>query len=367
MVLFPFLVNGSGRTVSLKKEKSCRKDDGRKAVEALAKEAKKNELLLSSSGIVKSAKANDFACLFTKKGQKGVNQDCLLVWEEFGCQEDMTFCGIFDGHGPWGNFVAKRVRKLLPASLLCNWQENLAATSLDLDFKMESDRNFHKFNTWKQSYIKTFAAIDHDLKQHTGIDSFQSGTTALTIIKQAEHLIIANVGDCRAVLATTSEDGILTPLQLTTDFKPSLPKEAERITQSKGRVFCLEDEPGVYRVWMPNGKTPGLAISRAFGDYCVKDFGLISVPDVTQRKLTTRDQFVILATDGVWDVISNQEAVKIVASTPHKEKAAQRLVKCAMHEWKRKRRGIAIDDISAICLFFHSPSTHQLPTTKVVK
>ena len=61
----------------------------------------------------------------------------------------------------------------------------------------------------------------------------------------------------------------------------------------------MEDEPGVYRVWLPNGKTPGLAISRAFGDYCVKDFGLISVPQVTQRTLTPKDQFIILASDGV--------------------------------------------------------------------
>lgn len=76
-------------------------------------------------------------------------------------------------------------------------------------------------------------------------------------------------------------------------------EEAERITQSKGLVFCLNDEPGVYRVWMPNGETPGLAISRAFGDYCVKDYGLISVPHVTQRNITARDQFVILASDGV--------------------------------------------------------------------
>lgn len=64
-------------------------------------------------------------------------------------------------------------------------------------------------------------------------------------------------------------------------------------------MFCLPDEPGTYRVWMPNGKTPGLAVSRAFGDYCVKDFGLISVPDVSQRYITRKDQFVILATDGV--------------------------------------------------------------------
>ncbi|KAK7303748.1 hypothetical protein RJT34_14662 [Clitoria ternatea] len=367
MVLFPSLVNGLARTVSFKKEKSGRKDDdddGRKAVEALAKEARKNELLLSSSGIVKSSKTNNCVCVFTKKGQKGVNQDNLIVWEEFGCQDDIILCGVFDGHGPWGHLVAKRVRKLLPASLLCNWQENLAETSLDLDFKIEADRNLHKFDIWKQSYIKTCAAIDQDLKHHTSINSFQSGTTALTIMKQGEDLIIANVGDSRAVLATTSDDGTLTPLQLTTDYKPNLPKEAERIIESRGRVFCLEDEPGVYRVWMPNGKTPGLAVSRAFGDHCVKDFGLISVPDVTQRTLTTRDQFVILATDGVWDVISNQEAVKIVASTAHKEKAAERLVKCAKHEWKHKRRGIAVDDISAICLFFHS---HQFPTTKFLQ
>lgn len=51
---------------------------------------------------------------------------------------------------------------------------------------------------------------------------------------------------------------------------------------------------------MPNGKTPGLAVSRAFGDYCVKDFGLISVPDVSQRYITSTDHFVILATDGVY-------------------------------------------------------------------
>lgn len=87
-------------------------------------------------------------------------------------------------------------------------------------------------------------------------------------------------------------------------------EEAERINRSNGRVFCLQDEPGTYRVWMPNGKTPGLAISRAFGDYCVKDFGLISMPDVTQRRITSGDQFVILATDGV--CISSKYAINFV-------------------------------------------------------
>jgi serine/threonine protein phosphatase PrpC len=98
----------------------------------------------------------------------------------------------------------------------------------------------------------------------------------------------------------------------------------------------------------PNGETPGgLALSRALGDFCLKDFGLISVPDVTQREMSNRDKFVILATDGVW-------ALQIVSSTADREKSAKRLVECAVGARKQKKRGIATDEISAICLFFHT-------------
>ncbi|XP_031277161.1 probable protein phosphatase 2C 34 [Pistacia vera] len=351
---FPSLLDGLARTVTIKRGKNCRNDSGREAAEALAKDAKKKELMLSSSGNIKSNKSNNFASVCSKRGQKGSNQDSAIVWEEFGCQEDMIFCGIFDGHGPWGHVVAKRVRESVPSSLLCNWQETLSNST---SAQPILDRNLHQFDIWKQTFLKTYAAIDKELKQQSGIDSFRSGSTALTIVKQGENLAVANVGDSRAVLATLSDDGNLVPLQLTIDFKPNLPEEAERIIQSKGLVFCLHDEPGVYRVWMPNGETPGLAISRAFGDYCVKDFGLISVPHVTLRDITRKDQFVILATDGVWDVISNQEAVEIVSSTGEREQSAKRLVECAARAWKYKKRGIAMDDISAVCLFFHASSS----------
>jgi hypothetical protein len=50
---------------------------------------------------------------------------------------------------------------------------------------------------------------------------------------------------------------------------------------------------------LPNNDSPGLAMARAFGDFCLKDFGLISVPDVYYRCLTERDEFIILASDGV--------------------------------------------------------------------
>jgi hypothetical protein len=79
----------------------------------------------------------------------------------------------------------------------------------------------------------------------------------------------------------------------------SITEEAERIRQCKGRVFALHDEPEVPRVWLPFDDAPGLAMARAFGDFCLKDYGVIAVPELSHRVLTDQDQFIVLATDGV--------------------------------------------------------------------
>lgn len=63
--------------------------------------------------------------------------------------------------------------------------------------------------------------------------------------------------------------------------------------------MAMEEEPNIYRVWMPDQDCPGLAMARAFGYFCLKDFGLISVPEVYYRKLTEKDEFIVLASDGV--------------------------------------------------------------------
>jgi serine/threonine protein phosphatase PrpC len=110
---------------------------------------------------------------------------------------------------------------------------------------------------------------------------------------------VGNIGDSRAVLATRDQDNALVAVQLTIDLKPDLPSESARIHRCKGRVFALQDEPEVARVWLPNSDSPGLAMARAFGDFCLKDYGLISVPDINYHRLTERDQYIILATDGV--------------------------------------------------------------------
>ena len=63
-------------------------------------------------------------------------------------------------------------------------------------------------------------------------------------------------------------------------------------------VFALKEEPHIQLVWLPDDEPPGLAMSRAFVNFMLKDHGLITVPDTSYRHLTTSDQFIILASDG---------------------------------------------------------------------
>ncbi|KAI4372497.1 hypothetical protein MLD38_010719 [Melastoma candidum] len=127
--------------------------------------------------------------------------------------------------------------------------------------------------------------------------------------------------------------------------------EAEWIKQSRGRVFCMNDEPGIYKMWTLNGDSHELAVSRAFGDYCIKGFGLISVPDISLHRISLdQDHFV-------WDVVSNKEAVRIVSSVPDRQ-SPKRLVELAASALKC-RRGIAKDDITVICLFLNPLQMQQ--------
>lgn len=151
----------------------------------------------------------------------------------------------------------------------------------------------------------------------------------------------------------------------------------------------MQDEPEVARVWLPNSDSPGLAMARAFGDFCLKDYGLISVPDINYRRLTERDQFIILASDGVtkhstscklncktvrakeclfqvWDVLSNKEAVDIVASAPSRSTAARALVDTAVRSWRIKYPTSKNDDCTVVCLFLQDESVAMEVSSNVV-
>lgn len=339
-------------------------------MEALAAETKSNELLSRIPGRICTNAASNMACVFTQQGRKGTNQDAMVVWENFASRKDTIFCGVFDGHGPYGHLVARRVRDVLPSKLMAIWKASMRGeddansesdwwteAKLDSGLVLSPSKEPEMFTRWRNSMLKTFNQMDQDLRTHPVIDCFCSGTTTVTVLKQGDELVIGNVGDSRAVLGSRREDDTLDAIQLTVDLKPSLPKEAERIRSCRGRVFALDDEPDVARVWLPYDDAPGLAMARAFGDFCLKDFGLISVPEVTYRKLTNKDEFIVLATDGVWDVLSNTEVVDVVSSATTKASAARAVVEAASRAWRLKYPTSKMDDCAVVCLFLHESSS----------
>ncbi|XP_072969467.1 probable protein phosphatase 2C 33 [Typha angustifolia] len=344
-------------------------------------DSKKVEELLRVPGRISTNGGSTVASLFTQQGWKGINQDAMLVWENFGPRSDTVFCGVFDGHGPYGHMVARKVRDILPLKLSANLPaDDNTESTLGYPGSMNSDENssvcldkksglsieFHGegkhpevFMTLKESFLKAFKVMDKELSLYNHVNSFYSGTTAVALVRQGQNIVIGNVGDSRAVLGTRDQNGSLNAVQLTVDLKPNLPREAERIKQCKGRVFALREEPQVARVWLPNVDAPGLAMARAFGDFCLKEFGLISVPEISYRCITERDEFIVLATDGVWDVLSNKEVVDIVASASDRSSAARSLVTLAIRAWRLRYPTSKIDDCAVVCLFLNTGTSKE--------
>ncbi|XP_057527977.1 probable protein phosphatase 2C 52 [Amaranthus tricolor] len=303
------------------------------------------------------------SCIFTQQGRKGINQDAMIAWEDFMI-DDVIFCGVFDGHGPHGHLVSRRVRDTLPLKILSLLNSSPAkeggssGTFGNGDLQSEaataekndsSEDNISSL--WRDVFLKSYKAMDKELRSHPNLDCFCSGSTAVSIVKQGSNLFMGSIGDSRAIMGSMDSNDTLIAIQLTVDQKPDLPREAERIKQCKGRVFALQDEPEVSRVWLPFDDAPGLAMARAFGDFCLKEYGVISVPEFSHRTLTDKDLFIVLASDGVWDVLSNEEVVEIISTSPSRASAARVLVESAAREWKLKYPTSKMDDCAVVCLF----------------
>jgi len=144
---------------------------------------------------------------------------------------------------------------------------------------------------------------------------------------------IANIGDCRAVLCRGPE-----AIDLTIDHKASNPVEKARVEKSGGFVH--------------NGRLDGiLAISRAFGDLAHKRDGhLIATPDVVSEVIELDDEFLLLASDGLFDVLTSQQAVNFIRKKLRKhgdvQLAAQELV-------LKAQEYVCHDNVSVIVICFN--------------
>lgn len=98
--------------------------------------------------------------------------------------------------------------------------------------------------------------------------------------------------------------------QLSRDHKPELDDEYERIMSMNGRIESYYDNKGgpvgPMRVWLKNQDIPGLAMSRSIGDRIAHSVGVSSVPEITEFIVSSKDKILIIASDGVWEFLTNE-------------------------------------------------------------
>lgn len=105
---------------------------------------------------------------------------------------------------------------------------------------------------------------------------------------------------------------------LNRDHKPELKDEAERIIKKGGRIDSFRDytnngEPiGPLRVWLQTEEVPGLAMSRSMGDRVAHSVGVSAEPEMMEFTLGLNDKFLVIASDGVWEFLSNEDVAEIV-------------------------------------------------------
>lgn len=153
--------------------------------------------------------------------------------------------------------------------------------------------------------INSFSKVPPPSLTGTNVQLERSGTTGVIVFVTPHHIICANAGDSRAILA---RNGVALPLSF--DHKPSNDVEAVRVDKSGGFV--------------KNGRVDGdLAVSRAFGDFSYKKnesfsssdkhLRVSAVPDIlVHTRDAVRDEYIVLACDGIWDRLTNRDCAKLV-------------------------------------------------------
>ena len=223
---------------------------------------------------------------------------------------DKQYIGVYDGHnGDWAASYAKE--KMHTHLEKCAFIANGIAP----------DAPQHELEQFelgvKSSLIRSFVDLDEEILDGTKALNRRDGSTASVVLRVANHLFVAHAGDTRIVVgkrAVGHHD--VRAKALTEDHKPSLPRERKRVYDEGGRVeFC-----GCWRVIAENrGRNvrAALAVSRAIGDIDFKrpeNKGVTATPDVARVTLDDEIENVIVATDGLWDVIGDQDAVRLCRS-----------------------------------------------------
>lgn len=195
--------------------------------------------------------------------------------------------GVFDGHG--GARAAEYVKQNLFSNLI-------------------KHPNF--ISDTKSAIADAYSHTDSEFLKSENSQNKDAGSTASTAILVGDRLLVANVGDSRAVICRGGH-----AIAVSRDHKPDQKDERQRI-----------EEAGGFVMWAGTWRVGGvLAVSRAFGDRLLKQY-VVADPEIKEERVDSSLEFLILASDGLWDVVTNEEAVSMVKPIKEPEEGAKRLM-----------------------------------------
>ena len=146
-----------------------------------------------------------------------------------------------------------------------------------------------------QSLTKAFADTNKEVYAMINDVRF-SGSTCVSVLTFGRRIYVSNVGDSRAILISQSAIAAdkFTVQAISRDHKPDDPEESKVILANNGRIDSYRDQLGnsigPMRVWLKHEDTPGLAMSRSFGDSMACRAGVHAVPEIKQFELSPLDK-----------------------------------------------------------------------------
>ena len=279
------------------------------------------------------------------KGENGftkVNQDSYLILPNLYNINDFNIFSVMDGHGMYGHLISQSCVKFFTNYFKTNRRLNNLTNENQIYYALTKNN----YEIIKNCYDRANTKINN-----SEIDSNLSGTTCIMLYQIGKKLIISNVGDSRGIIIKNNK---VIPLSI--DQKPNDENEKKRILNCGGEIRQFDEngiKSGPFRVWKKGENYPGIAMSRSIGDTISTTLGVISEPEIIEMNIDNDTQFIILASDGIWEFLSNDQVKDIIMPFYQQNDpngACESLIKESTKLWESE--DVVVDDITIILLFF---------------
>ena len=310
-----------------------------------------------------SSQCNLHYAAFALQGFRKYMQDdyqCIPNYTVGQSSEPCASFSVYDGHGERGHIVSSHCAETFLSSVYERKALRTAKFTTNELITASIHKTFVKFDQQLREYQGAFGTLSGSSSSTNSEDQLPlqySGTTVTSVYITDENIIFANLGDSRSILCRNGQVEFET-----TDHNPAQEDEAKRIKAAGGRIHT---NPNKHTVIMDPDLTGNcdFSISRALGDFAFKmpadkqldKYIVLPIPDISIVKRDYQsDQFILLASDGIFKSLSSEEVVRFVLKqlqcTSDIPSICRNLVLTAYYSVSKHEMQILFEKCGMLCL-----------------